>query len=264
MRTTALASLLLVLATPALAEPVSPAAACFERAAEPDSVRAVRMTARDRSGEKTIVVLRMYGKRSAEGLGQLFLRFEQPEAVKGTSLLVLERRQGDSEIYLSSPELPTARRISGPARADGMFRTDFSSEDLQRLQQGWRPGAGEQKQLPDGRVADRAVYVLEARPADSAYERIVFSLDQESCLPLLVRFYEPGKSKPRKELTTDPRSNLKHGERWVAHSALMRDLENLTTTHLMVDSHAQDQLLPDDQFSVEGLERAVREGRKAP
>lgn len=264
MRTTALASLLLVLATPALAESVSPAAACFERAAEPDSVRAVRMTARDRSGEKTIVVLRMYGKRSAEGLGQLFLRFEQPEAVKGTSLLVLERRQGDSEIYLSSPELPTARRISGPARADGMFRTDFSSEDLQRLQQGWRPGAGEQKQLPDGRVADRAVYVLEARPADSAYERIVFSLDQESCLPLLVRFYEPGKSKPRKELTTDPRSNLKHGERWVAHSALMRDLENLTTTHLMVDSHAQDQLLPDDQFSVEGLERAVREGRKAP
>ena len=33
-------------------------------------------------------------------------------------------------------------------------------------------------------------------------------------------------------------------------SALMRDLESLTTTHLMVDSHAQDRLLPDDQFSV--------------
>lgn len=84
------------------------------------------------------------------------------------------------------------------------------------------------------------VYVLETRPTDSAYERIVFWFDQESCLPLLVRFCEPGKDKPRKELTTDPRSNLKHGERWVAHSALMRDLENLTTTHLMVDSHAQE------------------------
>jgi hypothetical protein len=44
----------------------------------------------------------------------------------------------------------------------------------------------------------------------------------------------------------------------------MRDLENLTTTHLMVDSHAQDPLVPDDQFTLEGLERAVRAGVKAP
>lgn len=257
------AILWLVLAMPALGEPVSSAAACFRQQAEPDSVRALRMTARERSGEKTVVVLRLHGKRNDAGLGRLFLRFEQPEEVKGTALLVLEQAQGDSEIWLASPELPTPRRITGPARADGMFRTDFSSEDLQRLQQGWRPGAGDTQQLPDAEVQGRPVYVLETRPTDSAYERILASLDQESCLPLLVRFYEPGKARPRKELTTDPRSNLKHGERWVAHSALMRDLENLTTTHLMVDSHAQEPLLPDDQFSVVGLERAVREGAPA-
>jgi hypothetical protein len=40
----------------------------------------------------------------------------------------------------------------------------------------------------------------------------------------------------------------------------MRDLENLTTTHLMVDSHEQEKLLADDQFTVEGLQRAVQEG----
>jgi hypothetical protein len=263
-RLAALASLLL-LATPALAEAPGSAAVCFERnAPQPDSVRAIRLTARDRAGEKTIVVLRLYGKRSAEGLGQLFLRFEQPEAVRGTALLVPERKKGDSEIYLASPELPTPRRISGPPRAGGMFRTDFSAEDLQRLQQGWRPGLGEQKQLPDAEVADRAAYVLEVRPKESAYERIVFSLDQESCLPLQITFYEPGKERPRKERTTDPRSNPKHGEHWVAHSALMRDLESLTTTHLMVDSHEQDQLLADGQFTVEALERAVREGVPAP
>jgi hypothetical protein len=254
-------ALVLPLALPAHAEPGAAAAACFEKSApQPDSVRAIRMTARDRSGEKTIVVLRLYGRRGADGLGRLFLRLDQPEEVKGTALLVLEQPSGDSEIYLASPELPTPRKVSGPARADGMFRTDFSSEDLERLQQGWRPGAGELKPLPDGRIADRAVYVIETKPTESAYERIVFSLDQESCLPLLVRFYERGRDQPRKELTTDPRSNLKHGDQWVAHSALMRDLQNLTTTHLMVDSHAQDQLLPDGQFTVEGLERAVREG----
>jgi hypothetical protein len=252
---------LAVMAPPFLAQAQGSAAACFEQnAPAPDSVRAVRMTARGRNGEKTIVVLRMYGREGPDGLGQLFLRFEQPDEVRGTSLLVLEHANGDSEIYLASPELPTARRVSGPSRADGMFQTDFSSEDLQRLQQGWRPGAGEQKQLPDEVVGERPVYMLETKPTESAYERIVFALDQESCLPLRVLFYEPGREKPRKELTTDPRSNLKHGDQWVAHSALMRDLENLTTTHLMVDSHEQEKLLADDQFTVEGLQRAVQEG----
>jgi hypothetical protein len=110
-------------------------------------------------------------------------------------------------------------------------------------------------------VAERDVYMVELRPKESAYERIVFALDQENCLPLRVEFYEPGKTRPRKELTTDPRSNLKHGDVWVAHSALMRDLQNLTTTHLMVDSHEQDELLPDGQFTVEALEQSVRDAR---
>jgi len=265
MRTLPVSTLaLLLLVTPAGIRAEGAATACFEQnSPSPDSVRAVRMTARGRDGEKTIVVMRMYGRESPDGLGQLFLRFEQPEEVRGTSLLVLEQKDGDSEIYLASPELPKARRVSGPSRADGMFQTDFSSEDLQRLQQGWRPGAGEQKQLPDEVVGERPVYVLETRPTESAYERIVFALDQESCLPLRVLFYEPGREKPRKELTTDPRSNLLHGDQWVAHSALMKDLENLTTTHLMVDSHEQEKLLADDQFTVEGLQRAVQEGAAA-
>ena len=257
-----LALIALTPSTPALAEAAGSAQACFARKApEPDAVRGVRMTARDRNGEKTIVVMRIYGHRGADGLGRLFMRLEQPAEVRGTSVLVLEQAQGDSEIYLASPELPKARRLTGPSRADGMFRTDFSSEDLQRLQQGWRSGGGELAPLPDARVADRAVWVAEVRPKDSAYERIVFSLDQESCLPLLIAFYEPAKARPRKELTTDPAYNLKHGEVWVAHSALMRDLQNLTTTHLMVDSHEQDKLLPNEQFTVEALEKSVREAK---
>ncbi|MGH7287412.1 MAG: outer membrane lipoprotein-sorting protein [Myxococcota bacterium] len=253
------ALLLALLALPAAAPAASPAEACARNVPQPETVRAIRMTSRDRSGEKTIVVLSLYGRRDSEGLGQLFIRMEQPAEIRGTSLLVLEQPKGDSEIYLASPALPKARRITGVSRADGLFRTDFSSEDLERLQQGWRPSEGETRPLPDTHIEGRPVYVVELRPSDSAYERIVLSLDQESCLPLLIQFYEPGKSRARKELSTDPRSNLKHGSIWVAHSALMRDLQNLTTTHLMVDSHEQEALLPDGQFSVEALEHAVQE-----
>jgi hypothetical protein len=257
MKALALAALCLALPTSA-AEAVSAGVACFERRPEPDSVRALRLSAQDQGGDKTVLVLRLYGRRNQQGLGQLFLRVEQPENQRGTSLLMLQREDAESAIYLASPEQPTPRPIPGPERITGMFGTDFSYEDLERVQHGWRPGAAEIVELPAKPVNDRPAYVVEVRPRDSRWERIVFSLDQESCLPLLVRFFEPGRELPRKELTVDPHSHVKHGELWVMHSAIMHDREAHTTTHMMVDSHAQKALLADDQFTVEGLERAVR------
>jgi hypothetical protein len=221
-------------------------------------VRALRLTAHDQSDEKTVIVVRLYGRRNEQGLGQLFLRVQEPDSLRGTSLLMLQREDGESDIYLASPEHPTPRPIRGPERTQGMFGTDFSYEDLERVQHGWRPGAAEIVELPAKPVNERPAYVVEVRPRDSVWERIVFSLDQESCLPLLVRFFEPDGKLPRKELTVDPNSHVKHGELWVVHSAIMRDREADTTSHMMVDSHAQEALLPDDQFTVEGLEHAVR------
>ena len=258
MKVLALAALCLVLGAPSAAEAGSAALACFERRPEPDSVRAMRLTAHDKAGKKTVLILRLYGRRNQQGLGQLFLRVDQPEDLRGTSLLMLQREDRESDIYLASPEQPTPRALRGSERAQPMFGTAYSYEDLERVQHGWRPGAAEIVELPVKQVYDRPAYVLEVRPRDSVWERIVFSLDQESCLPLLIRFFEPGKEFPRKELTTDPRSHVKHGELWVLHSALMRDRVNYTDTDLMVDSYAQEALLPDDQFTVEGLERAVR------
>ena len=264
MKDLSLAALCLVLAASA-AEAASGALSCFERRPEPDSVRALRLTAQDAAaGRKTVLILRLYGRRDAQGLGQLYVGIEEPKSMRGTSLLVLQRKDHDSAIYLASPEQPTPRPIQGPERADRMFGTDFSYEDLERVQHGWRPGTAEIVELPPTNVGDRPAYVVEVRPRDSVWQRVVYSLDQQSCLPLLIRFYEPGKTMPRKELTTDWHSHVEHGELWVVHSALMRDRETATVTHLMVDSPAQESLLPDDQFTVEGLERAVRGGVVPP
>jgi hypothetical protein len=205
-----------------------------------------------------VIIIRLYGRRNPQGLGQLFLRVEEPENLRGTSLLMLQQEDGESAIYLASPEQPTPRPIRGPERNQGMFGTDFSYEDLQRVQYGWRPGAAEIVELPDAQVAGRPAYVVEVRPRDSVWERIVFSLDQGNCLPLLILFFERGTDKPRKDMTTDVSAHVKHGEIWVPHFAIMRDRVNNTTTTMMVDSHAQEALLPDGQFTVEGLERAVR------
>ena len=262
MKALALAALCLALCPPSAAGAAGSAFACFERRPEPNTVRALRLTAHDQAGEKTVLVLRLYGRRDEHGLGQLFLRVEAPKALRGTSLLMLQREGGESDIYLASPQQPTPRPIRGEERTQRMFGTDFSYEDLERVQHGWRPGAAEIAELPAEPVNDRPVYVVEVRPRDSIWERIVFALDQESCLPLRIRFFRPGKKLPGKELTSDWHSHVKHGDLWVLHSAIMYDREAGTTTHLMLDSHAQESLLPGDQFTIEGLEHAVREDAK--
>ena len=229
--------------------------ACVQRnLPHPDSIRAIRFTSRDRVGAKTITAVKMFGRRTADGLRQLFVRFLEPEDIRGTALLFLER-ESDNEIYFASTELEKPRKITGSGRSANLFGTDISYEDFERLE-GMRPREPSLRQA-DETIRDRPVYVVETHPENSGYERIVSYIDQESCLPLLMKFYDSG-GQQRKELTTNPRANLKHGPVWVPHTALMRDLRDLTTTHLMVDSHEQDDLLPDGIFSVEALQETVR------
>jgi hypothetical protein len=229
--------------------------ACVQRnLPHPDSIRAIRFTSRDRVGAKTITSVKMFGRRSDDGLRQLFVRFLEPEDIRGTALLFLENESGN-EVYFASTELEKPRKITGSGRSANLFGTDISYEDFERLE-GMRPPERLQRQA-DETVRGRPVYVIETHPENSGYERIVSYIDQESCLPLLMKFYESG-GQLRKELTTNPRANLKHGSVWVPHTALMRDVRDLTTTHLMVDSHEQDVLLPDGIFSVEALQETIR------
>jgi hypothetical protein len=222
---------------------------------QPDSVRALRITARDpRAGSKTVIVVKMYGRRDPDGQRQLLMRFIQPEDVRGVSLLLLER-ESDTDVYLASPELPDPRKITAADRSNQLFGTDLSYEDFAWLRGLQVPG--ESRRLADETVSRRPAYVVEIRPEESAYGRVVSYVDKESCLPLRINFYARS-GRLSKELTTDQRSHLKHGDVWVAHDVLMRDARDLTTTHLLVDSHEQDVLLPDGLFSLEGLRRAVR------
>jgi hypothetical protein len=246
-------------AAAAQAPPPGDFTACVERnVPEPDHVRGVRITSRDRAGAKRIVVLKLQGRRSAEGRRELLVRFQQPDDVRGVALLMLER-EGASDVWLASPELPEPRKITTRDRSQAVAGTDLSYEDLEWLQ-GFRTPRSSNR-LPDDRVGKRAVYVVEARPEQSSYERVVAQIDQASCLPLRLQFFEVG-GRLRKEITADPSFLQQRGDVWVAHAMLIRDARDGTSTHFMVDTHQQDVLLPDGDFDVEGLRRAAQEAER--
>jgi hypothetical protein len=74
-----------------------------------------------------------------------------------------------------------------PAKSDEayVFHTDVSFEDFARFARIVAPG--QIRRLPDAKIGDRPVYVVEIKPgpdARSNYTRVVSSIDQEWCAPL--------------------------------------------------------------------------------
>jgi hypothetical protein len=235
------------------AETSGDVAACMERnVPEPDSIRAVRITARDRLGSEQVTVVKMYGHRTEDGFRRLLVRFLEPEDVRGSSFLIIER-EGENELYFKSTELETPKRITGGLRSSTLFGTDYSFEDFEHLQAFRRPETS--RRLEDSTIGNRPVWVIESRPAepgDSAYARILSFVDKNTCVALRMEMYEPG-GLLRKELDVNPDFVRRSGSIWIANMTLMHDLRDSTTTQLLVDSTEQDVDFPEGMFSRAGL-----------
>jgi hypothetical protein len=227
--------------------------ACMQRnVPEPDSIRAVRITARDRLGSEQVTVVKMYGHRTADGFRRLLVRFLEPEDVSGSSFLIIER-EGENEMYFKSTELKSPKRITGGLRSSTLFGTDYSYEDFEHLQAFRRPETS--RRLEDGTIGNRPVWVIESRPvdpADSDYARILSFVDKSTCVALRMEMYEKS-GRLRKELDVNPDFVRRSGSIWIANMSLMHDLRDATTTQLLVDSTEQDVDFPEGMFSLAGL-----------
>jgi hypothetical protein len=229
-------------------------AACTERnLSEPDTIRAVRIVARDRSGSKKVTVAKFFGRRTEDGRRQQRLEFLEPVELRGTQILLLEG-EDENEIYLKSSEINEVKRIHGLGRAASLFESDFTYEDFEHLQGFKSPG--QSQRLEDTVIGDRSVYVIEKRPdkkANSSYESIISFVDKQTCIPLRIDFYEPG-DRLRKELIVDSSEISKRGSVWIAHAALLRDVRDHTTTTILVASSEQ-RALPAELFSAVAFQR---------
>ena len=225
--------------------------ACLERnIAEPDTIRGVRISSRDRAGFDRDTVLKIHGRRNAANQREVMVSFVEPEDVAGSSFLMLER-PGGTEMYFRTSADEPAKRVSGAGRLLNLLGTDFTYEDFEHLLAFDKPRST--KRLDDDVLRGRKVYVVEAIPNEalgSAYNRIVTFVDQEKCVALRTELYEKGKGL-RKTLMVNPTHLHKKGNVWIPQLALMEDLLNYTTTVFMVDSTEQ-QELPEEMFQAAG------------
>jgi outer membrane lipoprotein-sorting protein len=218
------------------------------------SRQTVELRSRDRTGSERVLGGQVNWKRLEGGHSGWLLLLQQPPDVHGSAYLMLEKDVGE-QMWVYLPEIKRARRIHPNTMAGSLFGTDFSYEDVKYLQRiSSQTGA---QRMPDVVEDGRKLYVVQVTPPPeegSAYERVVGFVDQSSCVPLRIEFYEKGGERA-KTLSVDPGSVTREGKGWVPRSVAIRDVKNESETKLVVSKVELDADLPDRLFSLTTLER---------
>lgn len=219
------------------------------------SIQTVSLTAHDRSGESRELRGKIYWQRTEKGHNQMMAEVEAPPADRGSRYLFLERESG-SDTFVFLPELGKKRRIHPRSASGSLFGTDFSYEDIEHVRS-ISGGESAAERLPDAEVGGRQVSVVAVSPApesESAYRRIVYFVDAETCVILKIEFYGSGE-RPDKVMDADPAAVTKEGEGWVPRHLQMRNLVADTRSELRVDEIELDPKIPEKIFSAGYLER---------
>jgi hypothetical protein len=246
----AVVPLLFIFPTPqATASSVDPEVeACIrENTAKTTAIQKIELRSTDRIGSEKILVADLYLKRFADESTGLIAYFKEPEDLRGTRLLIIEKAPMN-EMYLYMPALFKIRRITSKRISSSMYGSDFSYEDLERLYGMLSSEAAEQK--ADALIDGQAVYVLVTRPSEgsgSKYESVVSYFDKKTCVARKVEFFEAG-ARLRKVLLVDADKVRSIGGIKVPHEYLMNDIRDKTETRMTVREVRLDVPIPDTIF----------------
>lgn len=249
-----LALVLSVCAVPRPGAAQGTAAGCVQNLPKRTSVQTVELRAKDRTGAERSLRAKIYWKRFDDGNPRVLARFSEPTDIDGAGLLMIGTG-GRADLFLYMPEVKKVRRITSQMMKGTLFGTDFSYEDLERLQ--GMQGKAAVERLPDADLDGTPVQVSAARPpadAASSYERVVSYVDAKTCVPLKLELYETG-DRLRKVLVAERSEIKQHDGLWVPHRVVMRDLRDETETALIVHEIELEPDIADRTFSQTTLER---------
>lgn len=196
------------------------------------SIQEVAFRVNGKAGATTNSRVKIYWQKGDDGFSNVLLSFEAPADMRGSALLLVEKPERN-DMFMYLPELKRVRRVTGPALSGGMFGTDFTFAQFERLQGVSRDLKVER--LPDAELDGRTVHVLANTPADDPeFEYVKSYVDRERCLPLRTEFYESGR-RLRKVLDTVESGITRVGDQWIPHRLVMRDVVQGTSTEFNVE-----------------------------
>ncbi len=216
------------------------------------SIQTVLFKSRDRTGAVRDSRATIYWRKFPDGLAKVMIRVSDPPKQRGVGILLLEKEDG-TDRFLYLPALRKVRRISRTGSSGSLLGTDFTYEDLERIQ-GLRSDL-EWRRLDDSSVGETSVYVLESSAAPGAageIARVVSSFDKATCVLLQSEFYERG-GHLRKVLHVNADKIESQGDQRIPRAMRMEDLLEESSTDLVVEAIELGADIPDRRFSRKEL-----------
>jgi hypothetical protein len=197
------------------------------------SIQEVTFRVNGKSGATTDSHVKIHWQMGEDQRSKVLLRFDAPPDMRGSALLLIEK-PGRNDMFMYLPELKRVRRVTGPSLSGGMFGTDFTYSQFERLQ-----GVARDlkvTRMPDTDLDGTPVHVLAHEPADDPeFDYVLSYVGAEHCIPLKTEFFENGRHL-RKVLEVDPASVREVDGLWIPHKLVMKDVVQGTSTEFNVDS----------------------------
>ena len=216
-------------------------------------VQVVELVTVDRTGSERTQTGKLAMKRFPEG-GRVVLRVEDPPDLRGTAFLLIQK-EDRSDMFTYLPELKKVRRITSHSMRGRLLGTDFTYEEFEQMLAISRASNPVLEGV--GTAAGRPTWILRTAPqadSGSSYTKIVSHVDQETCIPIVIDFFEAG-DEPAKTLTCDPERITMESGVHVPRLVQMEDRKRGTRSRIVTHSVEVDPELRDRDFSQSRLAR---------
>ena len=210
-------------------------------------VQEFELNAVDRTGGSRMLRGRLYAVRD-NGLMRAMLKIKSPPDLNNAAYLVREGKDHD-DMFIFLPALNRVRRIIGGSGDSPLFGTDLSYNDVKQVQNSFSGGVVKLEKTDT--VEGHAVQVLALTPhasTDTVYTLIRGWIDQKTCVPLKIEFYEGNNL--RKRLSASAAAIKQYKDNWYVSEARMDDLQAKTYTTLKITGFTKPDKLSDRYFNT--------------
>ena len=219
------------------------------------SVQTIALRAKDRVGAVTESKATIYWKKLEDGRSRVLIEFFLPDDLRGASVLMLERKPGERDMFMYLPELRSVKRITSRMISGSIFGTDFSYEDFDMIEDYAKKEQSTRAQ--DALIDEQPAWVLESRPAAGeigGYTRILEYIDPKTCVRIKTELFEAN-DQLRKVVSSDRKTLKQASGLWYAPSLTLRDLVKQTETELAIDKIEVGVNIPEKLFSEANLSK---------
>lgn len=211
------------------------------------TIATMSMTITSGSGQSLSREMRIW---TADDGDRQVVKFTAPADIAGSAFLSVDAPDGSSESMVYLPALDRVRRIAGGQKREAFFGSDFSYEDISGLS----GDIGEDYVHELLEVRDGPVYVVEATPkegASPAYERLVYTVPEETLVPSRIEFHRDGDL--LKVMTIDETTRI--GDYVLPSDFRMETVAAGSFTTIEQRDVTVDEEIPDDVFTERFLRR---------